>query len=382
MRRARLGERALSHQYSEILAGTMKMTLTTTRLAIACLAVAVLSAVGASTAHARDFVNSQPVAIADRGRTDPYPSSIAVAGLGAPATKVTLTLKLEHSFKKDLEVLLVAPQGQKVLVMSDAAGSSASPVTWTFDDAAATALRCDDSKPEPPSGAYRPTNCERFAGDLDSLRAPAPAPPYSATMAAFNGADPNGTWQLYVEDVGSGDDGTLKSWTLSIKAPPPGGGAPPPSPPAREPGGDGGDAPAGTAAPRVRRLRVSPRRFAVRPRRRGGRRVARSTVFRFGLSERSRVVYSIQRKLAGRRAGRRCRAPRRSNRGRRRCVRWRSSGRFAGRGLVGANRRVFRGRIGRRALRPGIYRVRVRATDRAGNRSRIRGARFRIVRGR
>jgi len=174
------------------------------------------------------------------------------------------------------------------------------------------------------------------------------------------------------------------------------------------PGGPGGSPPAmaDTTSPRMSRLGIVPRRFAVAPRRRSGRRreaargnagrsagtqrrrptakrrrgrVAKRTTFRFRLSERSRVVFSIQRKRAGRRVGRRCVAPRRSNRGKRRCVRFQKVGRFARQGSVGANRRVFRGRIGRRTLRPGVYRVRAVATDRAGNRSRVRGAGFRIV---
>jgi len=193
----------------------------TFRIAIACLAATVVSAAGVSAAHAADFTNSQPITIADLGRTTPYPSNLGVSGLGPRATKVTLTIDLDHSSKSDLEMLLVAPQGQKVLVMSDAAESSSSPVKWTFDDAAATGLGCGDAAAESPSGAYRPTNCERFPSDLDTLAAPAPSPPYSGAMAAFNGANPNGTWRLYVEDVGSGDDGTLSSWTLSIEAPRP-----------------------------------------------------------------------------------------------------------------------------------------------------------------
>jgi hypothetical protein len=40
----------------------------------------------------------------------------------------------------------------------------------------------------------------------------------------------------------------------------------------------------------------------------------------------------------------------------------------------------FSGRIGRRALRPGRYRLAVRAVDAAGNRSAARSAAFRIVR--
>jgi len=213
----------------------MQLSRTTTRTATACLAAIALSAVGASAAHAADFTNSQPVRLSDLQRTEPYPSTLNVSGLGAQTTKVTLTIDLDHSTKSDLEMLLVGPRGQKVLVMSDAAGDSGSPVTWTFDDAAATGLTCGATASEPPSGTYKTTNCERFEGDSDALYAPAPQPPYAGALAAFNGTDPNGTWKLYVADVGSGDDGILGSWKLSIDAtgsaaaPPPPGDSPPPA---------------------------------------------------------------------------------------------------------------------------------------------------------
>ena len=207
----------------------------TPRIVTACLAAFGLSAAGASAAQAAEFTNSQPVRLSDLQRTEPYPSTIAVSGLGGQTTKVTLTIDLDHSTKSDLEMLLVGPRGQKVLVMSDAAGEAGSPVTWTFDDAAASGLTCGDAAPEPPSGTYRTTNCERFEGDSDALHAPAPQPPYAGALAAFNGTDPNGTWKLYVADVGSGDDGILRSWKLSIEAP---GSADPP-PPGQSPPPDG-----------------------------------------------------------------------------------------------------------------------------------------------
>ena len=47
---------------------------------------------------------------------------------------------------------------------------------------------------------------------------------------------------------------------------------------------------------------------------------------------------------------------------------------------TGANRVRFSGRIGRKALPGGRYRLTVRATDAAGNRSAPRTASFRIVR--
>lgn len=64
-------------------------------------------------------------------------------------------------------------------------------------------------------------------------------------------------------------------------------------------------------------------------------------------------------------------------------MRWRRAGPLLRRqGRRGLNRLRFTGRIGRRALRPGRYRLLVRATDAAGNRSKLRRRGFRVVRSR
>jgi hypothetical protein len=40
----------------------------------------------------------------------------------------------------------------------------------------------------------------------------------------------------------------------------------------------------------------------------------------------------------------------------------------------------FRKKIGKRKLRPGVYRATIVATDKAGNRSKVRRLKFRIIR--
>ena len=70
----------------------------------------------------------------------------------------------------------------------------------------------------------------------------------------------------------------------------------------------------------------------------------------------------------------------RRNRGSRRCTRYVRAGRTLTRtSKAGRNRVKFTGRIGRRALKPGRYRLTIVATDAAGNRSRARRLNFRIV---
>ena len=54
--------------------------------------------------------------------------------------------------------------------------------------------------------------------------------------------------------------------------------------------------------------------------------------------------------------------------------------RFTVAGKAGANRIVFRGRVGGKTLKPGRYRLTVRAVDAAGNRSAPVGKAFTVKR--
>jgi len=126
-----------------------------------------------------------------------------------------VTLKgLSHTWPDDLDVLLVGPGGQKVLLMSDAgAGNDINNVTLTFDDAAASNLP-DNSAIG--SGTYKPTDF--VTGD--TFPSPAPAGPYGTALSVFNGLNPNGTWSLYVLDDEAGDSGSIAGgWSLDFTFP-------------------------------------------------------------------------------------------------------------------------------------------------------------------
>jgi len=148
------------------------------------------------------------------GAAAPYPSTISVAGVAGAVSKVTVTLKnMNHTFPDDIDVLLVGPSGQKILLASDAGGSpDIVNVNLTFDDAAAASL--PDST-QIVSGTFKPTNF----GTGDTFPAPAPAGPYTdpQLLSVFNGVNPNGTWSLYVFDDASGDVGNINGgWDLNI----------------------------------------------------------------------------------------------------------------------------------------------------------------------
>ena len=169
--------------------------------------------VGLTTLQTTEFTNVTAITIPDSGRATPYPSILNVGGLTGIVTKVSATLRgYSHSWPDDVDVLLVGPGGQKVLLMSDCGGGGeVNGLTLTFDDNAMSGLP-DASGIS--TGTYKPTN---FDTASDNFPSPAPGAPFSATLSAFNGKNPNGNWSLYVQDDGSLDSGSItQGWTLSI----------------------------------------------------------------------------------------------------------------------------------------------------------------------
>jgi len=139
---------------------------------------------------------------------------------------------------------------------------------------------------------------------------------------------------------------------------------------------------AGTA-PSLTRLRVAPTPFRARgagPYSAAARRAPIGTSITYILSKQSAATFTIMRASAGRRVGTACRRPTRANRSHRACTNWRTLGTFTRRGVAGPNRQRFDGRLGRRAVAAGRYRLVARALDASGMRSTALSASFRVVR--
>ena len=158
------------------------------------------------------FSTAQIATLPEVGGAIPYPATLQVSGLTATVARVRVTLtNLTHSYPDDLDILLVAPGGQRVLLMSDAGGSfDAIQRTLVFDATAPAALPDSTALT---SGTFRPADYE--AG-TDTFPAPAPAGPYSTNLFDLTGIDPNGTWSLFIVDDSLKDSGTLGGWSLSI----------------------------------------------------------------------------------------------------------------------------------------------------------------------
>ena len=158
------------------------------------------------------FANSASLTIPGSGPASSYPSTINVSGLAGNIIGMTAKLtSLSHTYPSDVQVLLVSPGGQTVLLMSDAgSGLPISNVTLTFDDAAGSNL---PALAQIASGTYKPTD---YPPD-DPFPSPAPGGPYGTNLAVFNGLNPNGTWSLYVNDASPGDSGSISGgWSLTL----------------------------------------------------------------------------------------------------------------------------------------------------------------------
>jgi len=178
-----------------------------------------------TNATAIDVPAGQPATTS--GPASPYPSTISVAGydhVTNPVTGIEIVLRdFYHEWWGDIDVLLVAPNGKKMVIFSDAWGANndAGPdnVTLTLSDSAG-AIASNGGTPPSNAVTVRPTN--HTTGDV--FDAPAPAGPYdeaapagAATLADFAGIDPNGNWNLYLDDDTGADPGHMDGgWTLRL----------------------------------------------------------------------------------------------------------------------------------------------------------------------
>src|SRR5918995_3948249 len=127
------------------------------------------------------YCNAGAVTINAAGAATPFPSRIFVAGAG-PAVSVTATLaNVSHPLPDDVDVMLRAPNGDNLVLVADAGGTTpVSGVTVTFDDAAATGLPDTGGWGVSPVTAD-PTN----HAPGDTWPAPAPAPSAATTLGVF-----------------------------------------------------------------------------------------------------------------------------------------------------------------------------------------------------
>ena len=158
------------------------------------------------------FANRGLIQILDDAEMLPS-SKIVVDGLTGIVNGVTVTLcGLTHGWTDDLDVALVSPSGQGVMLMSDVQGSAAD-ATFKFSDRAKRYLESQASTPfsDFKTGVYRPTEVGGVSDLTDFEK------PYSAALSVFNGSSPNGEWTLRVRDDMNLFDGEISGgWILEF----------------------------------------------------------------------------------------------------------------------------------------------------------------------
>lgn len=198
------------------------------------------------------YISMPGVTIATR-----YPDTITVPSpVDARITDLDLVLvDFSHDAPKDIDVLLVAPNGRSALVMGDVGGElEVFGLTLTLDDDAAERLPRRDALQ---SGTFRPANYPdgeesggvttggdgtsgsdgSSGGDdvpggggepggsgqpggnggtgSDEFPEPAPTRINGSSLAVFNGMEPTGDWQLFIRADGPAA-GSLGGWELRI----------------------------------------------------------------------------------------------------------------------------------------------------------------------
>lgn len=117
-------------------------------------------------------------------------STVAVTGTD-PISKLTVDLKIDHTWVNDLTAVLKSPNGTQVTLFQHVCEGDFDNVDAVFDDYG-TALVCGSNPVV--SGVVLP----------------------AAALSAFNGQSPQGTWTLTVSDTVGEDGGQLVSWGLTI----------------------------------------------------------------------------------------------------------------------------------------------------------------------
>jgi subtilisin-like proprotein convertase family protein len=138
------------------------------------------------------------VSVFDCSQTTPLPitdfqntyDNIELTGQGE-VMDLNLNVNITHTRTGDLRLIVIGPDGTVVLLSDKNGGNGDNYTNTTFDDDAL--LLITEGTP-PFTGSYRP----------------------QMLLSAFNDRPINGTWQLRVNDGGSGNTGTLDSWCLQI----------------------------------------------------------------------------------------------------------------------------------------------------------------------
>lgn len=137
------------------------------------------------------FENNTPQEISEYG-TDRIHSNLHVSGLSGTITDLNVEVDIDHTWVSDLRLVLVAPNGNRLVLVAQQGDDGNNFENTVFDQQASQHINRGDA---PFRGSFRP---------LHSLN-------------RLNGMNPNGRWRLVVLDRVDQDGGQLNSWSLDFE---------------------------------------------------------------------------------------------------------------------------------------------------------------------
>ena len=168
------------------------------------------------------YTNTTPTGLFDNTFVS---SAINISGLnGHLITGVSMTvLGLEHNWLRDMDILLVAPDGRNLMVMSDLMGTDdAVYADVTFSDAGIVTLPPGSTGTDLETGTYLPftaDNTETLAdyGLGAGILNHASGNGVISFASSFTNAVANGTWTLFLSDDAPIDSGSAAGWSLTVQ---------------------------------------------------------------------------------------------------------------------------------------------------------------------
>lgn len=145
----------------------------------------------------------------------PWTRTVTADG-GAYLRDVDVVLDgVTHHFFGEVGGVLQGPDGRATVLFAGACGNAIfSDRSLRFDDAALDPLPISNVDSCWNDPAYRPMDATGTGAPL-----PAPAPVGAGTdLSAYEGRAAAGTWRLWLADGGGGDTGTIRDWSLSVRA--------------------------------------------------------------------------------------------------------------------------------------------------------------------
>jgi subtilisin-like proprotein convertase family protein len=152
------------------------------------------------------FSNTSDISIPDGSSTS---STINVSGIGTSILSVSVRLpNISHTWYDDLDIMLISPSGQRIILMSDCGGNNSGNGNRNYVFIQGGTTLSDGAEPTA-SGNVSP-------GDYELTDTWPDGSPTISAMNQFTG-NPNGNWTLRIIDDTGFDTGSLiGGWSITI----------------------------------------------------------------------------------------------------------------------------------------------------------------------